>query len=153
MYVLCMQSFEKITATEPKRLIENPNEIVFFNLFLYCGKIQRETVARKHCNPTLNLCTKSCVRKNRKSTRTQHSGFWSRPERNFCQMNKPTLLDLKVISIFWGYWTFYVSPSSHSASSSDLLSYEDCRILVKSVPYCLYMYFLKITHCSAYLCV
>ena len=34
-----------------------------FYLFLYCGEIQRETVARKRCNLTLNLCTKACVQK------------------------------------------------------------------------------------------
>lgn len=38
------------------------------------------------------LCTKKW-----KSTWGQDSGFWSRAEQNFHQMNKPTLLDFKVM--------------------------------------------------------
>lgn len=32
-------------------------------LFLYYGEIQKETVARKRCNLTLNLCTEGIVQK------------------------------------------------------------------------------------------
>lgn len=104
-----------------------------FYLFLYCGEIQRETVARKRCNLTLNLCTKACVQKKRrkKHIKDKIQGFG--PDLSgtfffffFYQMNKPTLLDFKVMGGFYffsfffslcflGYWTIYVS---HSPASS-----------------------------------
>lgn len=97
MYSVCKQTFKKkyshwakVTNWKPKW-----NCIIYFYIVV---KIQRKTVARKRCNLTLNLCTKGCVQKMKKHIRKgQDSGSRSRPERNFYQMNKPTLLDFKVM--------------------------------------------------------
>lgn len=71
------------------------------NCFIYFCIIQRETVARKCCNLTLNLCTKK-----EKAHTEKIQGFRSRPEQNFYQTNKPTLLDFKVMGgcIFVSFW-------------------------------------------------
>lgn len=48
-----------------------------FYLFLYYGEIQRETVARKRCNLTLNLCTFKylCTKKKEKAHKDKIQGF------------------------------------------------------------------------------
>lgn len=103
-------------AIEPKQKIQNQNEIVLF--IFVCDRIQRETFTRKCCNLTLNLCT---VKYHLCTKMKKH--IWTRSRvcvqtwaELFNQMNKPTLLDFKVLGgllifCFLGYWTICVSHS------------------------------------------
>lgn len=68
MYSVCKQTFKK--KLQPLSQSDKlKTKMKLFYLFLYYGEIQRETVARKRCNLTLNLCTIKyhlCTKKKRK---------------------------------------------------------------------------------------
>jgi len=55
MYSVCKKNIEKVQPLSQSD--ELKTKMKLFYLFFYCSEIQRETVARKRCNLTLNLCT------------------------------------------------------------------------------------------------
>lgn len=96
MYRVCKQTFQRITTNEPKWQNEHQNEL--FYLFLYYPK-------RNCCKEALQSDPKPVYKKEKAHTE-KIQGCRSRPEWNFYQMNKPTLLDLKVMGgcIFVSFW-------------------------------------------------
>lgn len=102
MYSVCKQTVGK--KIQPLSQSELKAKMKLYYLFLYNGEIQRETVARKCCNLTLNLCNIKhhlCI-KNEKAHKDMIQGLC--PGLSGTLTKWITRLDFKVI----GGYTVYV---------------------------------------------